>query len=82
MARGEQSLKQAFSTVFRSRPTWFELVLVESDGDEERVEKVRDCEAIIAAATPLTRRTIEAAPRLRFVQHQGAATMTPSMWRR
>ncbi|WP_255616315.1 2-hydroxyacid dehydrogenase [Microvirga puerhi] len=47
------------------------MVLLENDDDEERVAKVHDCDAIIAAATRLTRRTIDAAPRLKLVQHQG-----------
>ena len=52
-------------------PPGLELVLLDEDDDDERVRKVRDCKAIITAATPLTRRTIEAASQLQFVQHQG-----------
>ncbi len=62
---------EIYDLMQRLKPPSLELVLLETDDDEERVAKVRDCEAIIAAATRLTRRTIEAAPRLRFVQHQG-----------
>lgn len=62
---------EIYAAMQRLKPLSLELVLLEKDDDEERVAKVHDCEAIIAAATPLTRRTIEAAPRLRFVQHQG-----------
>ncbi|PVE24774.1 3-phosphoglycerate dehydrogenase [Microvirga sp. KLBC 81] len=62
---------EIYALMQRLKSPSLELVLLEADDDEERVAKVRDCEAIIAAATPLTRRTIEAAPRLRFVQHQG-----------
>lgn len=62
---------EIYDLMRRLKPPSLELVFLERDDDDERVEKVRDCEAIIAAATRLTRRTIEAAPRLRFVQHQG-----------
>jgi phosphoglycerate dehydrogenase-like enzyme len=62
---------EIYDLMQRLRPPSLELVLLENDNDEERVAKVQDCDAIIAAATRLTRRTIEAAPRLRFVQHQG-----------
>ena len=62
---------EIYDLMQRLKPPSLELVLLEKDDDEERVAKVRDCDAIIAAATWLTRRTIEAAPRLRFVQHQG-----------
>ena len=62
---------EIYDLMQRLKPPSLELVLLEKDDDEERIVKVRDCEAIIAAATRLTRRTIEAAPRLRFVQHQG-----------
>lgn len=62
---------EIYSLMERLKPPGLELVLLERDDDDERVAKVRDCEAIIAAATLLTRRTIEAAPKLRFVQHQG-----------
>jgi phosphoglycerate dehydrogenase-like enzyme len=62
---------EIYDVMRRVKPPGLELVLLEKDDDEERIAKVQDCEAIIAAATPLTRRTIEAASRLRFVQHQG-----------
>jgi len=62
---------EIYDLMQRLKPPSLELVLLEKDDDEERIAKVRDCEAIIAAATRLTRKTIEAAPQLRFVQHQG-----------
>ncbi|MGO4571261.1 hydroxyacid dehydrogenase [Microvirga sp. 2TAF3] len=62
---------EIYGLMQRLKPSCLELVLLEKDDDDERLAKVRDCEAIITAATPLTRRTIEAASRLRFVQHQG-----------
>src|ERR687890_2791787 len=62
---------EIYDLMQRVKPPGLDLVLLEKDDDDERVAKVRDCEAIIAAATRLTRRTIEAAERLPFVQHQG-----------
>lgn len=52
-------------------PEGFELVTLDRDGDAERREKLADCEVVIVAAQPFRRPMIEAAPRLRLVQHQG-----------
>jgi phosphoglycerate dehydrogenase-like enzyme len=49
----------------------FDLVTLEHDDDEERRQRIADCEAVIVAARPLRRSLIEAAPRLRLVHHQG-----------
>jgi phosphoglycerate dehydrogenase-like enzyme len=65
------STHEIYNVLRRVAPPGIELVLLDADDDEERVRKVADCDAIIAAAKRLTRRTIEAAKRLRFVQHQG-----------
>jgi phosphoglycerate dehydrogenase-like enzyme len=62
---------EIYDLMQRVKPPGLDLVLLEKDDDEERVAKVRDCKAIIAAATRLTRRTIEAAENLQLVQHQG-----------
>ena len=49
----------------------FELVTLDHDDDDERVRKLSDVEAILVASTPLTRKLIDAAPKLEFVHHQG-----------
>jgi phosphoglycerate dehydrogenase-like enzyme len=48
-----------------------ELVTLERDDDGERIEKLRDADVVIVAATPFTRKLIAAAPKLEFVHHQG-----------
>jgi phosphoglycerate dehydrogenase-like enzyme len=49
----------------------FEVTTLDRDDDDERVRKLHDAEAIIVASTPLTRKLIDAAPKLEFVHHQG-----------
>lgn len=48
-----------------------ELMTLEADEDGERREKLAVADAVIVAATPFSRDLIQAAPRLRLVQHQG-----------
>jgi phosphoglycerate dehydrogenase-like enzyme len=48
-----------------------ELLTLERDEDAERMEKLKDADAVIVASTPFTRKLIEAAPRLAFGHHQG-----------
>jgi len=48
-----------------------ELMTLEEDSDDERIVKLANADAVIVAAHPFSRELIEAAPRLRFVQHQG-----------
>lgn len=52
-------------------PEGYELVTLEDGGEAERLEKLHDAEVVIVGGTRLDRRHIDAAPRLRFVQHQG-----------
>jgi phosphoglycerate dehydrogenase-like enzyme len=52
-------------------PRGYELVTLERDSDDERREKVRDCEVVIVAATPLRKPVIDAGMRLELVHHQG-----------
>jgi phosphoglycerate dehydrogenase-like enzyme len=47
------------------------VVALASDDDAERLDKLRDIDAVIVASRPLTRTLIESAPRLAFVHHQG-----------
>ena len=48
-----------------------ELEVLDSDEDDERIARIADCDVAIVAAKPLSRRVIEAAPRLALVHHQG-----------
>jgi len=52
-------------------PQGFELVTLRQDADEERKEKLADCEVVIVAARPMTREFVEAAPKLKLLHHQG-----------
>jgi phosphoglycerate dehydrogenase-like enzyme len=52
-------------------PEGFELVTLREDADEERKEKLTDCEVVIVAARPMTREFVDAAPKLRLLHHQG-----------
>ncbi|MDF3059951.1 MAG: hypothetical protein K0S06_60 [Microvirga sp.] len=48
-----------------------EVVGLASDDDAERIERLRQADAVVVASKPLTRRLIEAGERLAFVHHQG-----------
>ena len=52
-------------------PSGFELVTLAEDSDDEREAKLTDCEVVIVAARPMTRKFVEAAPELRLIHHQG-----------
>lgn len=48
-----------------------EVLMLERDDDAERSRKLAGADAVVVAATPLTRTLIDAAPGLAFVHHQG-----------
>ena len=52
-------------------PAGFELISLTEDSDDERKEKLADCEAVIVAARPMAREFVEAAPALKLLHHQG-----------
>jgi phosphoglycerate dehydrogenase-like enzyme len=52
-------------------PSMLELITLDNDDDQERLEKISDAQVAIVAATPLTRPIIEAAGMLELVHHQG-----------
>jgi len=52
-------------------PPGFELIALDEDSDDERKEKLADCEVVIVAARPMTREFLEAAPALKLLHHQG-----------
>ena len=52
-------------------PPGFELVSLDEDSDDERQEKLADCEVVIVAARPMTREFVAAAPALKLLHHQG-----------
>ena len=62
---------QVYDIIREQVPEGYRLLTLERDDDAERRRLIARCEAIIVAATPLTRAVIEAAPDLRLVHHQG-----------
>lgn len=60
-----------YAIIRAAAPAGYDLVTLDSDSDAERREKLAAADAAIVAATPLRKPLIDAAPRLRFVQHQG-----------
>jgi phosphoglycerate dehydrogenase-like enzyme len=52
-------------------PAGFELISLNEDSDDERKEKLADCEVVIVAARPMTREFVAAAPALKLLHHQG-----------
>lgn len=62
---------EVYSIIRQAVPAGFELITLESNSDDERIEKIASCEVVIVAATPLRERVIDAARRLKLVHHQG-----------
>ena len=62
---------EVYSIIRQAVPAGFELITLESNSDDERIEKIASCEVVIVAATPLRERVIDAARRLELVHHQG-----------
>lgn len=60
-----------YDLIVREMPPGYELITLQSDDDDERREKIADCEIAIVAAKPLVASTISAAGRLALVHHQG-----------
>lgn len=58
----------------------FDVVTLDANDDRERCRKIADCEAVICAATRLTRQHLEAGPRLRVVHHQGVGWQDTTDW--
>jgi phosphoglycerate dehydrogenase-like enzyme len=65
---GDPELYAMIHEAARSR---CEVVTLGSDDDAERLDKLREIDAVIVASRPLTRSLIEGARRLAFVHHQG-----------
>jgi phosphoglycerate dehydrogenase-like enzyme len=61
-------------------PDGYALITLRENSDGERLEKIRDAEVAIVAATPLTGAMIDAAQRLRLVHHQGVGYQDTVDW--
>jgi phosphoglycerate dehydrogenase-like enzyme len=62
---------EVYSIIRAAVPPGFELLTLERDSDDERREKIADCEVVIVAATPFRKPVIDAARKLTLVHHQG-----------
>lgn len=60
-----------YAIIRDAAPAGYELLTLDADSDAERRDKLARADAAIVAATPLRKPLIDAAARLRFVQHQG-----------
>lgn len=58
----------------------FELLFLDEDSDEERCRKLADCDGVIVGAAKLTKQHIQAADKLRVVQHQGVGWHDTTDW--
>lgn len=58
----------------------FDVVTLDSDDDQERSLKIADCEAVICAASPLTKAHLDAGKSLRVVHHQGVGWQDTTDW--
>ena len=59
----------------------FDIITLEADDDEERCEKIADCDAAVVAGHKLKDSTINAATHLRVVQHQGVGWHDTTDWK-
>lgn len=62
---------EVYSIIRGAVPAGFELVTLDEDSDDERRQKIAECEVVIVAATPLRKPMIDAAQQLELVHHQG-----------
>ena len=62
---------EVYSIIRESMPAGFELITLEENLDDERREKIAECEVVIVAATALRKPMLDAATRLELVHHQG-----------
>ena len=69
-----------YSLIRAAAGSRFEVVTVERDDDDERCRKIADCDAVICAATRLTKRHLDAARKLRVVHHQGVGWQDTTDW--
>ena len=63
--------QNVYEIIHEEVPPGFELISLNEDSDDERQEKLADCEVVIVAARPMTREFVEAAPALKLLHHQG-----------
>ena len=62
---------EVYSIIRDAVPAELELITLDQNSDDERLEKIGRCEVVIVAASPLRKPMIDAAQRLELVHHQG-----------
>lgn len=62
---------EVYSIIRATMPAQLELVTLDQNSDDERRQRIADCEVVIVAATPLRKSVIDAAKQLLLVHHQG-----------
>jgi phosphoglycerate dehydrogenase-like enzyme len=67
-SRGDEAL---YAMIREAAAGRCEVIGLASDDDAERIERLREADAVVVASKPLTRPLIEAAEKLAFVHHQG-----------
>ncbi|MBW2153854.1 MAG: 2-hydroxyacid dehydrogenase [Deltaproteobacteria bacterium] len=63
--------EEVYNMISEVMPPGMQLLTLERDDEKHRLEKISSAHVAIVAATPLTRRIIDAAKRLELVHHQG-----------
>jgi len=67
----ESTGKDVYDLIRSQLPSEFGLVTLNSKDPEEKLQKIRDADFILVATSPVTEKLIEAAPKLKLIQHQG-----------
>ena len=63
--------KGVYDLIRSQLPAGFQLVTLDTEEPEEKLQKIRDADFILVATSPVTKELLEAAPRLKLIQHQG-----------
>ncbi len=63
--------EEMYGLIRDAMPAGYELVTLETDEDEERCQKIQNCEVAVVAAKPMTSSIIKAAGALQLIHHQG-----------
>lgn len=62
---------EVYSIIRSVTPTELELITLDENSENERLQKISECEVVIVAASPLRKPAIDAARQLELVHHQG-----------
>lgn len=63
--------KGVYDLIRSQLPVDFQLVTLDTEEPEEKLQKIRDADFILVATSPVTKELLEAAPKLKLIQHQG-----------